>query len=75
VTSIQVAQGYGMNWQAFAFHYPLPVDSAGTLPDGDPFKDVRELKKLLLHDEMPITRNLVMSGKIGARATRFNSSG
>ena len=27
-------RGYGMNGQAFAFHYALPVDSAGELPDG-----------------------------------------
>ena len=52
-------KGYGMNGQAFAFHYALPVDSAGTLPDGRPFKDVRELKKLLAQDEEPIARNLV----------------
>ena len=37
----------------------LPVDSAGELPDGRPFKDVRELKKLLAQDEVPIARNLV----------------
>ena len=47
-----------MNGQAFAFHYALPVDSAGALPDGRPFKDVRELKGLLVQDERPIARNL-----------------
>ena len=47
-----------MNGQAFAFHYALPVDSAGALPDGRPFKDVRELKRLLVQDERPIARNL-----------------
>jgi hypothetical protein len=52
-------KGFGMNGQAFAFHYALPVDSAGALPDGRPFKDVRELKKLLVQDEVPIARNLV----------------
>ena len=36
-----------MNGQAFAFHYALPVDSAGELPGGQPFRDVRELKRLL----------------------------
>src|SRR5207244_11784352 len=51
-------KGYGMNGQAFAFHYALPVDSAGALPDGRPFKDVRELKKRLVRDEGPIRRNL-----------------
>jgi hypothetical protein len=52
-------KGFGMNGQAFAFHYALPVDSAGTLPDGRPFKDVRELKKLLAQEEVPVARNLV----------------
>jgi Protein of unknown function (DUF1588)/Protein of unknown function (DUF1585) len=51
-------KGYGMNGQAFAFHYALPVDSAGALPDGRPFQDVRELKKLLVQDDLPIARNL-----------------
>ena len=51
-------QGFGMNGQAFAFHYALPVDSAGALPDGRPFKDVRELKRLLVKEERPIARNL-----------------
>jgi hypothetical protein len=52
-------KGHGMNGQAFQFHYALPVDSAGTLPDDRPFKDVRELKKLLAQDEAPLARNLV----------------
>jgi hypothetical protein len=52
-------KGHGMNGQAFAFHYALPVDSAGALPDGREFKDVRELKNLLVKDEVPIARNLV----------------
>jgi hypothetical protein len=51
-------KGYGVNGQAFAFHYALPVDSAGELPDGRPFKDVRELKNLLAQDEASIARNL-----------------
>ena len=51
-------RGFGLNGQAFAFHYALPVDSAGALPDGRPFKDVRELKRLLVKEERPIARNL-----------------
>lgn len=51
-------KGHGMNGQAFMFHYALPVDSAGALPDGRPFKDVRELKRMLVQDEVPIARNL-----------------
>jgi len=50
--------GYGMDGQAFAFHYALPVDSAGQLPDGRNFANVKELKRLLLQDETAIARNL-----------------
>jgi hypothetical protein len=52
-------KGFGVNGQAFAFHYALPVDSAGTLPDGRHFADVRGLKRLLVLHEEPIARNLV----------------
>ncbi len=51
-------RGLGINGQAFAFHYALPVDSAGALPDGRPFQDVRELKRLLVGEERQIARNL-----------------
>jgi hypothetical protein len=50
--------GVGMNGQTFAFHYALPVDCTGELPDGRSFLDVRELKRLLLTDEAAIARNL-----------------
>jgi hypothetical protein len=55
---VQPETGVGMNGQRFAFHYALPVDSAGDLPGGGLFADVRELKKLLLKDEVSIARNL-----------------
>src|SRR4029453_10718701 len=51
--------GWGMNGWPYAFHYALPVDSAGELPDGRPFKDVREFKRLLLQDPTPLARNFV----------------
>jgi hypothetical protein len=52
--------GIGLSGQRFAFHYGLPVDSAGTLPDGRTFRDIREFKKLLLdHEEQTVARNLV----------------
>jgi hypothetical protein len=50
--------GFGLNGQAFAFHYGLPVDSAGELPDGRAFRDVKEFKRLIASDELPIARNL-----------------
>jgi hypothetical protein len=52
-------RGYGMNGQKLEFHWGLPVDSAGELPDGRAFRDVREFKKLLLKDETALARNLV----------------
>jgi hypothetical protein len=56
---VSPVKGYGMNGQAFQYHLALPVDAAGELPDGRAFKDVREFKKLLVQDEVPIARNLV----------------
>ncbi|MDB6072863.1 MAG: hypothetical protein JWO89_503, partial [Verrucomicrobiaceae bacterium] len=50
--------GFGHNGQPFAFHHGPPVDASGLLPDGRKFKDVRDLKKLLLEDEPQIARNL-----------------
>ena len=56
---IKPESGIGLNGQAFAFYYALPVDCAGELPDGRAFKDIREFKALLLQDEVPLARNLV----------------
>lgn len=55
---VEPAPGVGLNGQRFAFHYALPVDAAGELPDGRAFPDVRGIKRLLLTDELPIARNL-----------------
>lgn len=51
--------GWGKSGLPFAFHLAQPVDATGELPDGRPFRDVRELKRLLLTDERMIARNLV----------------
>ncbi|MFO1458618.1 MAG: DUF1592 domain-containing protein [Verrucomicrobiota bacterium] len=51
--------GIGKGGQKFEFHYGLPVDSAGELPDGRSFRDIAELKRLLLVDQRPIARNLL----------------
>ena len=55
---ITPVRGVGFNGQRFAYYNALPVDSAGELPDGRPFHDVRELKQLLLTDEASIARAL-----------------
>jgi hypothetical protein len=52
------AEGIGKAGHFFEFHYALPVDPSGTLPDGRSFANVQELKKLLLADERQIARNL-----------------
>ena len=51
-------EGIGKGGHFFEFHYALPVDASGVLPDGRSFADVRELKKMLLTDERQIARNL-----------------
>jgi hypothetical protein len=56
--NVKPEPGYGMNGQAFAFHYGLPVDSAGELPDGRAFRDIKEFKRHVLKEEVPIARNL-----------------
>src|SRR5205807_10178788 len=43
--------GIAKSDQQFAFHYALPVDAGGELPDGRKFRDIRELKQLLLANE------------------------
>ena len=55
----QSPPGYGKNGQPFTFHPAQPVDASGMLPDGRSFKDIRELKRLLLDDEDQIARNLL----------------
>ena len=51
-------KGFGKNGQPFAYHLGPVVDSAGTLPDGRAFKDIREFKQLLLDREPQLARNL-----------------
>jgi hypothetical protein len=56
--NVKPVAGFGMNGQAFAFHYGPPVDAAGEVPDGRTFRDVKEFKSLILSDEVSIARNL-----------------
>jgi hypothetical protein len=56
--NVKPVSGYGMNGQAFAFHFGLPVDATGELPDGRSFHDVKDFKRLILQDELTIARNL-----------------
>ena len=54
----ELAQGIAKSGQKFAFHYALPVDASGQLPDGREFGDIREFKQLLLCNEEQLARNL-----------------
>ena len=65
----QAEPGIGHGGQALLFHYTLPVDSSGVLPDGRSFADVREFKQLLLTDEPQIARNLVQQLLVYATGT------
>ncbi|MSU23119.1 MAG: DUF1592 domain-containing protein [Opitutus sp.] len=51
-------KGLGKNGHSFEFHFGLPVDAAGELPDGRTFQDVREFKNLLRHEDVALARNL-----------------
>jgi hypothetical protein len=56
--NVPAVKGLGKNGQPFAFHYALPVDSSGVLPDGRRFANVRDLKQLLLSDERLLAMNM-----------------
>ncbi len=54
----EATPGIGHNGQPFTFHQGPPVDPSGQLPDGRKFRDIRELKQLLLDNEKQVARNL-----------------
>jgi hypothetical protein len=56
--NVPAIKGRGKNGQPFAFHYALPVDSSGVLPDGRRFANVRDLKQLLLTDKQLLATNM-----------------
>ena len=51
--------GVGHNGSPNRYRLGRNVDASGQLPDGRPFKDIRELKQLLLTDEKQLARNLI----------------
>jgi hypothetical protein len=56
---VPAEKGVGLDGQVFKFHYALPVDASGIMPNGRDFDDIRELKTILLEDETQVARNLV----------------
>ncbi|MBG86373.1 MAG: hypothetical protein CMO80_05665 [Verrucomicrobiales bacterium] len=55
----EAASGVGHNGSHFRFRHGRNVDASGKLPDGRPFQDIRELKRLLSTDEKQLAHNLV----------------
>lgn len=52
-------EGIGKNGLYFQYHYGLPVDSAGELPDGREFQDIREFKRLVREEHDLLASNLI----------------
>jgi hypothetical protein len=52
-------EGLGKNGFDFTFKLGQPVDASGKLLTGESFRNVIELKRLLLKDERQIARNMV----------------
>ncbi|MEO8063635.1 MAG: DUF1592 domain-containing protein [Pseudomonadota bacterium] len=67
--NVKPEAGFGLNGQAFAFHYGLPVDAAGELPDGRAFQDIKQFKRLIASDEASIARNLAKQLVVFATGT------
>ncbi len=51
--------GIGRVGQRFEFHYALPVDSKGSMPDGTAFEGINDFKAILLREEEQLARNVV----------------
>ena len=55
-------KGLAKSGQKFSFHYALPVDASGELPDGRKFTNIEEFKKLILDDQSTrdqVARNVI----------------
>jgi hypothetical protein len=66
--------GIGHNGINFHFSLGPKVDPSGELPDGERFKDVRELKRCLLEDKPQLARNLVQQLTVYATGGRLRYS-
>ncbi|MCX6951789.1 MAG: DUF1592 domain-containing protein, partial [Verrucomicrobia bacterium] len=51
-------KGIGKNGHAYEYHFGLPVDAKGELPDGRPFQDIRDFKRLVREEDTMLARNL-----------------
>ncbi len=66
--------GFGHDGLIFKFRTGPVVDATGELPDGRPFRDIREFRAALLTDESQLARNLIRQLAIYATGapTRFS---
>ncbi len=55
---VPAVAGRGKNGQPFEYHYALPVDSSGSLPDGRTFANIHDFKLLLKSEDETLARNL-----------------
>jgi hypothetical protein len=50
--------GWGKNGWPYQFFHAQPVETGGQLVDGKSFRDIRDLKQILIDDEVQLARNL-----------------
>lgn len=68
-TEVSAEEGVGRVGQRFEFHYALPVDSKGEMPDGTSFNGIQDFRKILLKDEIQLARNGVSQLVVYATGT------
>jgi hypothetical protein len=54
-----LSESFGKDGIRYEFHDGLPVDTTGALANGTRFRDVADLRRILLRDERQIARNLL----------------
>jgi hypothetical protein len=64
----------GHNGLRFRFRTGPEVDASGTLPDGQQFQNVRELKECLVRDPRQLAQNLVERLVVHATGTSIGFS-
>jgi hypothetical protein len=50
--------GWGKNGWPYQFFHAQPVETGGQLVEGKSFRDIRDLKQILIDDEVQLARNL-----------------
>lgn len=63
-----------VNGRLIEYHFGLPVDCSGTMPDGKPFKDVRELSEVLASKPNQLASALVSQLMVYATGAEISFS-